>query len=184
MKRRRMTLAGLTLGAVLLIAMPDAALAQVGGSGTDDITFNVPVRLSRLSPEVTRGKVLCSVRVWYTGRVAAVGDPAGREDQDTAVDATSETPFSPSGGAFSGTVTVKIKIGPPRVMLDSGSPIRVGSGDYGCMMRLATASSDWYPSYLVQRSPAGVPTYSATGMLPPWMQDPLPRAATGAIRPR
>ncbi len=177
MKHRQMTLAGLTLGAVLLIAMPDAALAQ-GGSQTDDITLNVPVRLSRLSPEVTRGKVVCSVHVFYAATV-------GREDQQTPVNATGETPFSPSGGAFSGTVTVKIKIGPPRVMLDSGNPIRLVSGYYGCMMQLATASSDWYPSYAVQAfGPATVPTYTATGMLPPWMQDSQLRAATGEVRPR
>jgi hypothetical protein len=121
----------LGLGGLATPALPRAAVA-------DEVTLNVPVKLSNIATNVTRGRVQCIVQAFYhygAPETRAVG--SNGSSSEFAVGAN---------GEYKGTVTVRVQIGPPQQWIDMGRKIEIGSApQYFCQIQVATPSSGWYP---------------------------------------
>jgi len=75
---------------------PNAALA-------DEITLNVPVRLTRMAAIVTRGLVTCDI----------VGRWNSYEDSQTIQGRGTSNFAIPASGDYNGTIAVRILVSPP-----------------------------------------------------------------------
>lgn len=157
MRHGRLVLLALTLGGASALAAPAAARA-------DQITFTVPVQLSNLATEVTRGRVTCMV----AGRYFTGVDPERRFNESRS----SEFQIGRTRGEYQGApVTVQVQVSPPQEWIDMGRTISVrGPGSdsaprYVCFLQIATSTSGWHPQW-----PFDSQTLMLTGAtaLPSW----------------
>ena len=129
----------LALGLVTGLAAPQAALA-------DDVTLNVPVRLTRMAANVTRGIVTCQVNGSWESQdpQARSGETMGRSFQASG---TSEFTIDGTSGEYNETRTVRISTpAPPQSWLDAGNQIKfVDQQAYYCKLQVGAAGSAWQP---------------------------------------
>lgn len=162
-------------GLIALVVGLGLPLAAPAASRADDVTFNVPVQLSGMASNVTRGRIECVVHAQYfsSGGSRTTGSGlAGRNDIDPfEVRGTSaEFAFS-TNGAYSGTQTVRVTVPPPpQLWIDEARRITVYRPGYVCHVQVATPSSNWYPSLTVPRDTATGQASSrrAEGEAPEW----------------
>ncbi len=100
---------------LLLIALPASSWAA-------DFTFQVPVKLSHMHPNIAQGRVRCVVST-VRGRYAA----------NPQVGEGTSQPFNLRGGAYNGTITVTVNATNERLRADAKS--------WGCKLSLKTADA-------------------------------------------
>ncbi len=147
-----------------------AAAAGLASTEADEITLNVPIRLTSLPTEVKKGAITCDVRLnWNTGGAGATG--LGMATGQISIVATGRTefPVDPTTGNFSGNVAVKVKTGPPRQAVDFEEHLDFLGGDYFCWLSLASDSGDFYPGPPPRNTATGQAT-GRRGPAPPWAQ--------------
>ena len=148
-------------GGVTLTA-PAARIALGDGlqpsTEADEISLNVPVRLTNLAPEVKRGAVSCDVRLRWT---------ASGEIMFTYALGRTEFAIDSRTGSYDGILPVRVRNGPPRRAVDLGFPILYAEGSYTCALALASKGGSFHPGGSppgpVSGSPAGPPAVA-----PPW----------------
>ena len=129
----------LALGVATGLVTPQAVLA-------DDITLNVPVRLTRMAANVTRGIVTCQVNgTWETLTPRGSGNDLMR--QTFRASGTSEFTIDGTSGEYNETRTVRISTpAPPQSWLDAGNQIWfVDQQAYYCKLQVGAAGSAWQP---------------------------------------
>ena len=129
----------LALGVATGLVTPQAVLA-------DDITLNVPVRLTRMAANVTRGIVTCQVNgSWQTLVPRGSGIQVMR--QTFQASGTSEFTIDGTSGEYNETRTVRISTpAPPQSWLDAGNQIKfVDQQAYYCKLQVGAAGSAWQP---------------------------------------
>ena len=140
MRNTRLMAPVLALGLVTGLAAPQAALA-------DDVTLNVPVRLTRMAANVTRGIVTCQVYGSWQNLVPLVGSGHRVILQTYQASGTSEFTIDGTSGEYNGTRTVRISTpAPPQGWLDAGNPIQFRDPPaYYCTLQVGAAGSAWQP---------------------------------------
>ena len=157
----------LMLGLLTSLALPAAARA-------DEVTLNVPVQLTNIAANVTRGRVQCLVIVDYQGARGATGGATGRARVETFRGESAEFGFDASG-AYNGTAVVRVQVAPPRELVEAMVPITVGTRpapSYVCDIQVAMPGGDFHP-----QRPRESASGQATGRLqgPEWS---LPRGGS------
>ena len=145
----------LALGVATGLVTPQAVLA-------DDITLNVPVRLTRMAANVTRGIVTCQVYgTWETLTPRGSGNDLMR--QTFRASGTSEFTIDGTSGEYNETRTVRISTpAPPQSLLDGGRPIHFAGPVYDCLLQVGAAGSTWQPPVEVRRTPPRPPILTST----------------------
>jgi len=171
MRHRRLAGISLMAGVLAGATAPGVAIA-------DDVTLNVPVRLTRMAANVTRGLVSCDVKgEWSTDAPRGSQAPGSDNVQRSPLRATGTANFTiPASGDFNASVSVRVATTPPpRAWIDSGNAITLKSTYYFCRIQVATADSAWQPQLQVVEtpSPSGVPRISTqVGANPPAWANP------------
>ena len=146
----------LALGVATGLVTPQAALADV-------VTLNVPVRLTRMAANVTRGIVTCQVYgTWETLTPRGSGNDLMR--QTFRASCTSEFTIDGTSGEYNETRTVRISTpAPPQSLLDTGLPIHFSRlVYYDCLLQVGAAGSAWQPPVEVRRGPPRPPFLTST----------------------
>ncbi len=152
----------------LLLLMIGANLPRPGTARAEEITLNVPVRLSNLPAEVTRGLIECQVRTMW----GAAEAPQRFETTDPSASTTFA--IDPNAGSFSQTVAVRVKNDPPKRWVDLEYHVSALSRSYVCGLSLATQSSEWWKVYVLYREGGGTQVrFLAAAELPPWAKPNL-----------
>lgn len=119
-------------------------LSLAGAARADEVTLNVPVQLTNIAANVTRGRVECQVVVEYAGSQAQA-QGAARRHRNTYKGASAEFGFD-ANGAYNGTATVRVQVEPPREMVEAMVPITIGgSPEYACHIQVAMPGGVFYP---------------------------------------
>ncbi len=161
----------LVLGAVIsLSGMGTALAAGLPSTEADEITLNVPVRLTSLPTEVKKGRIECDVHLnWNAGGPDPRGTGMATGRHFTEARGATEFPIDPNAGNFSGNVAVKVKTGPPRAAVDFEEPLRLLDGTYSCWLSLASDTGDFYPGPPQHDAATGQAT-GRRGAAPSWAQ--------------
>jgi hypothetical protein len=117
------------------------------------------------------------VTVHYVGTAVGGAGVASRKGGPTMQGGRSAEFALDASGAYSGTVPVRVQIGPPRAMLDSGEAITIqGTPEYLCQLQVAMPGSSFYP----EMAPRDLATGQATGrgVAPEWAR---PRAGSNPV---
>lgn len=144
MRVRRSMLPALVLAGIAALLAPRPAAA-------DEITLNIPVRLTNMASDVTRGRVLCTLAFNWISQVN--GRDEWRPFSGGMLSA--EFPIDSASGAYSGTLGVRFIVSPPQEWIDTGRTIRVQAEGtnprprYICRVQVATATSAWHPQLIV-----------------------------------
>ena len=161
----------LALGVATGLVTPQAVLA-------DDITLNVPVRLTRMAANVTRGIVTCQIR----GAWEVIERDASTVIPTFNASGTSEFTIDGATGEYNGTRTVRISTpAPPQALRDSPNGIQFARDmppSYFCTLQIGTAGSAWQPTINIAPHTVRGPSITFSTPPPAWAES---RSASDAL---